>query len=103
MWDILVFKDPQKPDLWVTKRLIGLPREQVEVEDAQVRIDGRSYRLANWGSGSGKSKSRSVKLEKDEIFIPCSGTLKHVSKIILLKQIRLHPAVFAGKQSVRFF
>jgi hypothetical protein len=41
--------------------------------------------------------------EKDEIFIPCSGALKHVSKIILLKQIRVHPAVFAGKQSVRFF
>lgn len=43
-WDVLVFKNPQKPQENYIKRLIGLPNEQIEIIGGDVYINDRIAR-----------------------------------------------------------
>jgi signal peptidase I len=40
--DIIVLRDPHRPDRKLIKRIVGLPGEVVEVEGGQLRINGQS-------------------------------------------------------------
>lgn len=40
-WEVVVFKNPNKPTQAFVKRMIGLPGEQVEIRDGDIFIDGR--------------------------------------------------------------
>ncbi len=39
-FDIVRFEDPAKPGRWLLKRVVGLPEEEVRLEDGQLFIDG---------------------------------------------------------------
>jgi signal peptidase I len=43
-WDVIVFRDPADADQHYIKRLIGLPRETVEIVGGDIFIDGRIAR-----------------------------------------------------------
>ena len=39
-WEVVAFRDPQRPSHVVVKRVIGLPGEKVEIRDRQVFVNG---------------------------------------------------------------
>ena len=43
-WDVIVFKNPLDPQINYIKRLVGLPKETVEIIDGDVYIDGQIAR-----------------------------------------------------------
>ena len=43
-WDVIVFKNPQDPDINYIKRLVGLPGESVHIIDGDIYIDGQIAR-----------------------------------------------------------
>jgi signal peptidase I len=43
-WDVVVFKNPDKPEINFIKRLIGRPTETIEIIDGDVYIDGQIAR-----------------------------------------------------------
>jgi len=43
-WDVIVFKNPPEPEINYIKRLIGLPRETVQIIDGDVYIKGKISR-----------------------------------------------------------
>jgi signal peptidase I len=43
-WDVIVFKNPQEPDINYIKRLIALPGETVQIIDGDIYIDGQIVR-----------------------------------------------------------
>jgi signal peptidase I len=47
---VVVFRHPLRPEMWLVKRVIGLPGEEVEIDFGEVLIDGRPG-LDPWGSG----------------------------------------------------
>ena len=47
---IVVFHHPRRSEMWLVKRIVGLPDEEVVVDFGQVVIDGRSG-LDIWGAG----------------------------------------------------
>lgn len=40
-FDIVRFEDPSRPGHWSVKRVVGLPGEEVSLEDGQLLVDGR--------------------------------------------------------------
>ena len=46
---VVVFPHPRHPEMWLVKRVIGLPGEQVVIDFGEVLIDGRPG-LDRWGS-----------------------------------------------------
>lgn len=48
--DILVFRHPDRPDLWLVKRVVGLPAETVEIRDGAVTVDGAAL-AEPWAHG----------------------------------------------------
>ena len=80
-WDLMVFKSPENPEHTEVKRLVGLPGEQVYIEDGQLFVDGlrieRPSYLANlqyqeipqhYFSPHG-SKENPAQLGNDEFFV----------------------------------
>ncbi len=43
-WDVIVFKNPDKPQINYIKRLVGKPGETIEIMDGDVYIDGQISR-----------------------------------------------------------
>jgi len=43
-WDVIVFKNPQDPDVNYIKRLVGLPEESVQIIDGDIYINGQIAR-----------------------------------------------------------
>ncbi len=43
-WDVVVFRNPEKPTQAYVKRLVGFPGERVQIRDGDVYIDGRIAR-----------------------------------------------------------
>lgn len=43
-WDVIVFRDPVDPHTNYIKRLVGLPRQSIEIVDGDVFVDGRISR-----------------------------------------------------------
>lgn len=39
-WDIVLFEHPERERFWETKRIIGLPGEDVRLIDGRLQIDG---------------------------------------------------------------
>ena len=82
-WDIIVFRNPEEPNILYVKRLVGLPGEKVFIHENHVWIDGKklvppeelrgitylaelpfAHGTILWGS-----KSDPVTLEDDEYFV----------------------------------
>ena len=92
---VVVFRHPRRPEMWLVKRVIGLPGEAVEIDFGEVLIDGRAG-VDQWGSrlekfpegkwqlGSGQvlvlSDNRSATADDGRTFGPISttGVLKMV-------------------------
>lgn len=47
---IVVFHHPRRSELWLVKRIVGLPGEKVVIDFGEVVIDGRSG-VDVWGDG----------------------------------------------------
>lgn len=47
---IVVFPHPRRPEMWLVKRIVGLPGEEVVVDFGEVVIDERSG-VDRWGAG----------------------------------------------------
>ncbi|HUP17044.1 MAG TPA: signal peptidase I [Acidimicrobiia bacterium] len=47
---IVVFHHPRRAELWLVKRIVGLPGEEVVVDFGEVVVDGRSG-VDVWGAG----------------------------------------------------
>ncbi len=47
---IVVFPHPRRPEMWLVKRIVGLPGEDVVVDFGEVVIDERSG-VDLWGAG----------------------------------------------------
>ena len=47
---IVVFRHPRRPEMWLVKRVVGLPGEEVVVDFGEVIVDGRSG-VDVWGAG----------------------------------------------------
>lgn len=39
-WDIVLFEHPERERFWETKRIVGLPGEDVQLIDGRLQIDG---------------------------------------------------------------
>lgn len=50
--DIIVFRFPQNRDIFFVKRVIGLPGDQVSVQNGQVIVNGRPWILENVTQGA---------------------------------------------------
>lgn len=44
--EIIVFKYPENPDVYYIKRLIGLPGDEVTVQDGHITVNGKAWALA---------------------------------------------------------
>lgn len=47
---IVVFPHPRRPEMWLVKRIVGLPGEEVVVDFGEVLVDERSG-VDLWGAG----------------------------------------------------
>ena len=48
--DVIIFPNPDEPDRFFIKRVVGLPGERIEISDGQVHIDGQTL-AEPWANG----------------------------------------------------
>lgn len=81
-WDIIVFRNPEDPSTLYVKRLVGLPGEQIHIEEGAVWVDGSKLtppesirpikylsELSTWHHQAWGSRDRPAKLAADEYFV----------------------------------
>ena len=86
---VVVFRHPRRPEMWLVKRVIGLPGEVVEIDFGEVLIDGRpgvdrwgskleTFPEGKWQLGKGQvlvlSDNRSATADDGRAFGPMSTT-----------------------------
>ena len=86
---VVVFRHPRRPEMWLVKRVIGLPGEVVEIDFGEVLIDGRpgvdrwgsrleTFPEGKWKLGDGQvlvlSDNRSATADDGRTFGPMSTT-----------------------------
>jgi signal peptidase I len=75
--DIVVFSDPDKPDYFYVKRILGLPEERLHVTDKGLYIEnhGKTEELPEpyLANAGGISKSYALDGYRDEIFAVPDG------------------------------
>ncbi|MCA1735676.1 MAG: signal peptidase I [Actinobacteria bacterium] len=65
--ELVVIPHPRRADLWLVKRVIGLPGETITVDFGQVLVDGTSG-LDRWGNGSTFPEGK-WQIGKDQLFV----------------------------------
>jgi signal peptidase I len=65
---IVVFPHPRRPAMWLVKRIVGLPGEEVVVDFGEVLIDGRSG-IDPWGAGQKTFPEGRWKLAAGEVLV----------------------------------
>jgi signal peptidase I len=65
---IVVFRHPKGLDMWLVKRVIGLPHEEVVVDFGEVLIDGRSG-VDLWSGDKTTFPEGKWKLGADEVLV----------------------------------
>jgi len=81
-WDLVVFRNPEDPSTLYVKRLVGLPGEEIHIDEGAVWADGskltppesiRSIKylseLPGWHREAWSSRDRPAKLSADEYFV----------------------------------
>ena len=81
-WDVIVFRLPEDPEVFLCKRLVGLPGETVTIKDGAVWIDGKRQtppdsckkieyldRIEGWPGTIGGNEAHPAKLGPDEYFV----------------------------------
>ena len=67
--DVIIFRNPKNPNQLLIKRVIGLPGEQVEIENGQVYIDGRLLEEPDYIPASAGSYSTPNNVPLDRYFV----------------------------------
>ena len=65
---IVVFPHPRRPDMWLVKRVVGLPHEEVVVDFGEVLIDGRSG-VDLWSGGQTTFPEGKWRVGTDEVLV----------------------------------
>ena len=70
-WEMIVLARPDAPSQWCVKRVVGLPRERIEIRDGDLWIDGQIATMANANGTSGLVDGRRSEyaLGPDEYFL----------------------------------
>ena len=71
--DIIIFEKENKPGVYYTRRVIGLPGEKVEMKNGDVYINGKKIKDPYRGKKSifGIMDKDNIKLGKNEFFVLC--------------------------------
>jgi len=73
--EVIIFRFPQNPSKFFIKRIIGLPREKVEIEDNSIRIynkefpEGMTIKESYLENTPATENDMVMILEKDEYFV----------------------------------
>ena len=66
--EVVVFPHPHRPAMWLVKRIIGLPGEEVVIDFGEVLIDGRPG-MDRWGSNLDTFPEGKWQLGRDQVLV----------------------------------
>lgn len=67
--EVIVFRNPNNPDEFYIKRIIGLPGEEVVVSDGEVAVDGEVLDEIYLGNGVNSDGRYVFQLDENEYFV----------------------------------
>ena len=74
---IVVFRHPRQPGMWLVKRVVGLPGEEVEIDLGEVLVDGdRGVDL--WGYGQSTMPEGKWVIAEGEVLVLSDNRLATV-------------------------
>ena len=89
---IIVFPHPERPDMELVKRVIGLPGERVSIANGQVHVDG-AVLAEPWADGPTRPDGEWV-LDPDQLFVLGDARANSTADSRTLGPIRANAALW---------